>query len=70
MYYCNSIIAIPPLNDHERENFLKTWSEKEKMLVTRILSLSNNVLYPSQSEIECLNHMYFVIYNCLRFGLN
>ena len=38
--------TIPTFNDPQERYLLKTWWEKEKMLVTSIFSFSHNVFYP------------------------
>ena len=48
MYSLSLYHLIQTFNDAKKEAFLK--QEKEKMLVTSIFSLSNNVFYPSQKE--------------------
>ena len=44
--------TIPSFNDPEKEVFLKTLWEKEKMLVTSIFSFCRNIFYP----ISNINH--------------
>ena len=55
-------------NDPEKEAFLKTLWEKEKMLVTSIFSFSHNVFYPSQKEFLYLSYIYCVVCKCFQFG--
>ena len=43
---------------------LKTFWEKEKMLVTSIFSFSQNVFHLSQNIIQILSHIYFVVFAC------
>ena len=40
---------------------LKTFWEKEKMLVTSIFSFSQSVFYPSQNQFQILSHTYFIV---------
>ena len=51
-----------------KNKHLKTLWEKEKMLVSSILSFSNNVFYPSQNNFEISRHIYFVVCKCFQFG--
>ena len=50
--------TIPTFNKPEEEAFLKTFSEKEKMLVTNIFSFSQNVFYPSQNKFQYLINIF------------
>ena len=44
-----------------RNKPFKTLWEKEKMLVTSIFSVSNNLSYPSKNKCPFLSQIYFVI---------
>ena len=50
------------------KSLLKTYREKEKMLVTNIFSFSHNVFYPSQNEFQIVSQIYFVVCKCSEFG--
>ena len=56
--------TIPTSNDLEKEAFMKTLWEKEKMLVTSIFSFSQNVFYPSQNKFQYFYNIYFVVCKC------
>ena len=45
----------------------KTLWEKEKMLVTSIFSISQNVFYPFKNKCQFLSQIYFVVCMCFQF---
>ena len=60
--------TIPTFNDPEKEVFLETLWEKEKMLVTSILSFSDNVFYSFQKGFLFLSYIHFVVLKGFQFG--
>ena len=54
--------------ERERErDLLKTFWEKDKMLVTSIFSFSLNIFFHSQNKLTVFSHNYFVVCKCFQF---
>ena len=51
-----------------RKKLLKTLQEKEKMLVTRIFSLSHNAFHPSQENFHFLGYIFLSSVNAFDSG--
>ena len=55
---------ILTFNDPEEKSLLKMFREKEKMLVTSILSFSYNVFKPIEDKNHHLKYFFFVVCKC------
>ena len=53
----------------DKRKLLKTWREKEKMLVTSIFSFSPFVFYSSPDKFQFFSNFHFVVCKCFEFGL-
>ena len=60
--------TVPTFNDPIGRKLMKTFWEKEKMLVTSIFSISQNVFYPSQNKFQFFGQVYFVVCKFFQFG--
>ena len=63
----NSFPHNPNCKQPRDKKLFKTLWLKEKMLVTSIFSFSHNIFHPSQTKIEVLIHIYFVVTVCKVF---
>ena len=53
-----------------RKRLLKTFWEKEKILVSSIFSFSHNVFYSLQTKFQIFIHIYFVVCECLHIWIS
>ena len=58
--HCSTLYhSIPTFDDPRKRSLLKSWWEKEKMLVTSIFSFAHNVFYPFHEEFPFLTPNFF-----------